>query len=104
VSKKRNKRIKRNPWVIIPSHKPEDQLYNRRILTYLGLAYSAIWFQEVLIVLIVCAAIGAPIDGAIVAALLGVPTSLAGLGFWRYLEACKRDDLGKIKPDEKKAP
>lgn len=82
-------RDKNNLWAIIPSEKEEDNLYNRRLLSYYSLAFSAIWFQEILIVLVVGMILKQPLDGAVTAALVGVPAALAGLGFWKYLEACK---------------
>ena len=94
------KRNKKNLWHIIPSARAEDQLYNRRILSYYSMAFSAIWFQEVLIVIIISLALGQPLDGTVVASLLGVPTALAGLGFWKYLEAAKQQDKTKKAEEE----
>lgn len=61
-------------------------------MSYYSLAYSAIWFQEVLIVILFSAWLGQPLDAGVVTALVGVPTALAGLGFWKYLEAAKISD------------
>ncbi len=85
-----NKRKRK--WGLIPSRKKDDQLYNRRLISYFGLIYAAIWFQEILIVILIAIFLKSPIDAAVVAALLGVPTSLAGLGFYKYLQGCNMDD------------
>lgn len=98
---------KKNPWKIIPSRDPQDQLYNRRLISYFSLAYSALWFQEVLLVLIIGMYFKQPVDAAIIAALLGVPTSLAGLGFYNYLKACEEEDDNAdraTKPEPSKPP
>lgn len=79
-------------WSLIPSKDPADQLYNRRLLSYFGLAYSAIWFQQVLIIIVVGMVLEQAVTAAVVTALLGVPAGLAGLGFFNYLNACKVDD------------
>lgn len=94
-----SKRTKKTRWRIIPSAKPEDQLYNRRLLSYFSLFYSAIWFQEVLIVILVSVVLGKTLDAGVVTALVGVPTALAGLGFWKYLEAAKKHDASEGKDD-----
>lgn len=86
------RRTKKDLWKIIPSAKPEDNLYNRRLLSYFSLFYSAIWFQEILAVIVILGLCGIAPDGAVVAALVSVPAALAGLGFWKYLEACKLED------------
>lgn len=84
-------------WILrVPTGKPEDQLYNRRLLSYYSLAFSAIWVHEVLIVIVVGMVFGHPMDGAVAAALVGVPAALSGLGFWKYLEACKESDKAQI--------
>lgn len=84
---------------MLPKRNPDDQLYNRRLLTYIGLLYSAFWFLLVLGVTVVSVVVGNLIGAATVTALLSVPTTLAGLGFWRYLEACKHEDLTLPKKD-----
>lgn len=90
---------KKNLWKIIPSRDPGDQLYNRRLLSYFSLVYSAVWFLLILALIIVGMVLKSPIDAASIAALLGVPASLAGLGFWKYLQACKHDDHDKESED-----
>lgn len=94
------KRSKKNLWKIIPSRDPEDQLYNRRLMAYFSLAYCAIWFQQILLLIAFGLWLEVPLDAASITALLGVPTSLSGLGFWKYLEACRKDDNKKIPPKE----
>lgn len=85
---------KLNPWRLkVPSGKPDDQLYNRRLLSYYSLIFAAIWVHEILIVIIVGMFLGAPLDGMVVASLVAVPAGLSGLGFWKYLEAAKASDL-----------
>lgn len=84
----------KNLWILrVPTGKPEDQLYNRRLLSYYSLAFSAIWVHEILLVIIIGMALGFPMDAGTVAALVGVPAALSGLGFWKYLEAAKATDL-----------
>ena len=68
--------------------KPDDHLYNRRLLSYAGLIFSALWFLQVFWV----DALFGNFDAAKVIAYLGVPTTIAGLGFWQYLKACEKDD------------
>lgn len=77
----------------VPSGVPEDQLYNRRLLSYYSLAFAAIWVHEILIVIVVGMVLGQPLDGMVVAALVSVPAGLSALGFWKYLEAAKASDL-----------
>lgn len=86
------KRNSKNRWHIIPSKSPDDQLYNRRLISYYSLAYSAIWFQQVLVIIVFGMLLEQQVDAAIVVALLGVPATLAGLGFYKYLQACKESD------------
>lgn len=93
-------RRKKSVWKIVPSKDPGDQLYNRRLISYFALVYSAVWFQQVLIIIIVALVLDRTIDSAVIAALLGVPTSLAGLGVWKYLQACKRNDEQEETPNE----
>lgn len=98
------KRNKKNLWRIIPSRDPGDQLYNRRLISYFSLAYSAFWFQQVLLMIIIGMVLNSPLDAATVGALLGVPASLAGLGFYKYLQAASKsedetDDQKKEKPE-----
>ena len=89
-------------WILrVPTGKPEDQLYNRRLLSYYSLAFSAIWVHEILFVIVVGMWLGQPMDAGTVAALVGVPAALSGLGFWKYLEAAKASDLKQ--PFEPKA-
>lgn len=71
----------------IPSHKPEDKLFNRRLMAYAGLVFSLVWFQQVIILVFVGYFFEVQLSAAVVIALLGVPTTLAGLGFWQYLKA-----------------
>lgn len=87
---------KKNPWILrVPSGKPDDALYNRRLLSYYSLIFAAIWVHEILVVIVVGMILGFPLDAGVVAALVGVPAALSGLGFWKYLEACKISDLKK---------
>lgn len=67
---------------------PDDHLYNRRLIAYAGLIFSAFWVLQVFWIDVLFA----DMDTGKVIAYLGVPPALAGLGFWKYLEACKRDD------------
>ena len=89
---------------IIPEKQPNDPLYNRRIMSYLGLGFSIIWFQEVLILIVLGYFFKIELSAATVTALLTVPATLAGLGFFRYLEACKRDDHNKKVSHEEAPP
>lgn len=93
------KKRKKSPWLLVPSHKPDDQLYNRRLLSYFALAYSAVWFQQVLFVVFIAVFLDRALDAAIIASLLTAPASLAGLGYWKYLQASKDNDK-KEKPLE----
>lgn len=98
-----------NAWVLIPSRDPDDQLFNRRLISYFTLAYSALWFVLVLVLVLVCVILNNPLEAAVVASLLGVPASLTGLGVWNYLSACKKEDKAvwdtqNTTDGEKKAP
>lgn len=87
-------RLRFKHWILrVPTGKPEDQLYNRRLLSYYSLAFSAIWVHEILFVIVVGMWLGHPMDAGTVAALVGVPAALSGLGFWKYLEAARESDL-----------
>lgn len=76
----------------MPEGKPHDKLFNRRLMAYGGLIFSVIWSQEVLLIWAVLVAFGKSPDASVIIALLGVPGSIAGLGFWQYLKAAKKDD------------
>jgi hypothetical protein len=88
---------------IIPKKKKNDKLYNRRVMSYGGLLFSVLWFQQVLIIVAAGYFFDAHIGAPVVVALLGVPATLAGLGYWRYLEACKHEDhnrsIGNVKKE-----
>lgn len=100
----RRRKKKKNIWKIIPSREPDDQLYNRRLLSYFGLAYSAAWFLLILVLIIIGMVLKSPVDAASITALLGVPAGLAGLGFWKYLQACRHDDHEKEKTNAETDP
>lgn len=87
---------------IIPKKRRNDQLYNRRLMSYGGLIFSVLWFQQVLLIVAAGYFFEAHITAPVVVALLGVPATLAGLGYWRYLEACKTEDEKRINPNDKK--
>lgn len=92
------KRDKSNRWWLIPSKDPADQLYNRRLISYFSLGYSAVWFQQVLVIVVMGIWMDRPVDTSLVVALLGVPATLAGLGFYKYLQACKSNDKDQTDP------
>src|SRR5688572_10481722 len=78
---------------LIPQIAPDgDPLFNRRRLTYFGLAFSVYWVHLILIVYVWGPQ---PADPIIVTAFLGVPATLAGLGFYKYLTAAEKDDAIK---------
>jgi hypothetical protein len=83
---------KKSPWSLIPSRDPDDQLYNRRLISYFSLFFSAVWFQQVFVLVVLGMFVSQPVTAPVITALLGVPASLAGLGFYKYLEACKKED------------
>lgn len=77
---------------IIPQTAPEgDPLFNRRRLAYFGLAFSIYWVHLILLVYV----FGPPPDAVSITAFLGVPATLAGLGFYKYLRAAENDDAVK---------
>lgn len=78
---------------LIPTSKPDDKLFNRRIFAYYGLLFSIGWF-----LMVFWTDVFVTFDVAKVVAYLGVPATIAGLGFWEYLKAAKRSD---DKEDEK---
>ena len=69
-------------------HRPDDPLYNRRLLAYAGLIFSALWFIMVFWVDVLFA----DMDSSKVIGYLSVPPGLGGLSYWGYLSACKTDD------------
>lgn len=72
----------------------DDHLFNRRILAYYGLIFTVYWNHLVLGAYIWLALAGVGSDAALIA-LLGVPGTIAGLGFWKYLKAAEKEDEGK---------
>lgn len=84
----------------IPRNKPSDKLFNRRLLAYVGLVFSVFWF---LMVFLTDAWKSDTFEVAKIVAYLGVPASIAGLGFWQYLSAAKRSDE-KEQDDDRRLP
>ena len=77
---------------LIPNQAPEDDtLFNRRRLAYFGLAFSIYWTHLILAVYIW----GPTPDAVCITAFLGVPATLAGLGFYKYLRAAETEDAIK---------
>lgn len=80
---------------LVPKAAPcDDPLFNRRLLAYYGLIFSVYWNHLVLAAYVYLAKSGVGSDPALIA-LLGVPTTIAGLGFWKYLKAAEKDDDNK---------
>jgi len=71
----------------LPGHKPDDKLFNRRLMAYGGLLFSVVWF-----LMVFWTDVFHGFEVAKVIAYLGVPASIATLGFWQYLKAAKKDD------------
>lgn len=81
--------------VLLPKAAPDgDGLFNRRILAYYGLVFTVYWVHLVLAAYIYLAINGVGSDAALVA-LLGVPGTIAGIGFWKYLKASEKEDENK---------
>lgn len=77
---------------IVPQTAPDDDpLFNRRRLAYFGLAFSIYWVHLILLVYV----FGPTPDAVCITAFLGVPATLAGLGFYKYLRAAENDDALK---------
>ena len=74
---------------ITPKENIKDRLFNRRLMAYGGLLFSVFWF---LMVFITDAWKSETFEVAKIVAYLGVPATIAGLGFWQYLKAAKKDD------------
>lgn len=78
---------------LTPRSAPEDdKMFNRRLLAYYGLIFTVYWAHLTLFMYILLLGAGREVDAATVIAFLGVPGSLAGLGFWKYLKAAEKDD------------
>lgn len=85
----------------LPSHKPDDLLYNRRILAYYSLIFSALWSIAVLILWSVLVfRNGQDISAADLGILFGVPAGITGLNVWKYLEASKIDQISNPPADK----
>lgn len=76
----------------------DDSLFNRRLLAYYGLVFTVYWNHLVLFSYIYLAKSGVGSDPALIA-LLGVPSTIAGLGFWKYLKAAEKEDDNKNQSD-----
>ena len=72
---------------LIPSNNSNDKLFNRRIFAYYGLIFSLVWFMMVFWVDVFVG-----FETGKVIAYLGVPATIAGLGFWEYLKAAQKSD------------
>ncbi len=68
---------------------PADNLYNRRLLAYVGIVFAIAW--DVAILTLNCF-IPAAFSDAKVVAFLGVPSAIAALNFWHYALAARKDD------------
>jgi len=82
--------------ILIPKTKCDDKLFNRRLLAYYGLLFTVYWSHLILLVYVVLAFKHGQADAVIIAAFLGVPGTLAGIGFWKYLQASEKSDEVKI--------
>lgn len=70
----------------------DDNLFNRRCMAYGLLIFSVFWF---IMVFVTDAWKSETFEVAKIIAYLGVPTTIAGLGFWQYLKAAKHEDEKK---------
>lgn len=78
--------------ILKPKASPiEDLLFNRRRLAFYGLGFSIYWVHLILLVYV----IKSEADAASIIAFLGVPSTIAGLGFYKYLRAAEVDDEHK---------
>ena len=77
---------------LIPFSKPDDKLFNRRVLAYYGLIFSVYWVHLILAIFFILMMGEKQADATVIIAFLGVPGTLAGIGFWKYLKACEKDD------------
>lgn len=68
-------------------HHPDDPLFNRRLIAYAGLIFSVVWFAMVF-----WTDVFITFELGKVVAYLGVPATIAGLGFWKYLKAAEKGD------------
>ena len=81
---------------LTPQSAPEgDGLFNRRRLAFWGIAFSVYWVHVILLVHVFTIYKAQASDAVIITAFLAVPTSLAGLGFFKYLRAAENDDAFK---------
>lgn len=81
----------------IPSNKPDDNLFNRRILAYVSFFFSIIWVVLVYITDVLMIynlpldRIEHRFDMARIAAYLGVPGMLCGLSVWAYFDGARKE-------------
>jgi len=78
----------------IPQAKKNDPLFNRRVFAYYGLIFSVLWF-----LMVFWTDVFIDLEVGKVAAYLGVPAAIAGLGFWEYLRAAKESDMKERNED-----
>lgn len=78
---------------LLPTQSPEgDQLYNRRKLAYMSIAFTVYWSHLILAVYVFALYKTQPSDAAIIAAFLAVPGTIAGMNVWKYLLASEKED------------
>lgn len=83
---------------IIPHSKPDDPLFNRRLMAYIGILFSILWVSVILAIDVYMsfkldmqrAEFRFGLDR--IALYLGVPAGIAGLALWEYLGAAKKVD------------
>lgn len=81
-------------WFLKPSYHERDILYNRRLLAYYSLLFSAVWSVCIFAAwLLLAYRNGQEIGATDLGVLFGVPGLIAGLNVWKYLEAAKIDQI-----------
>lgn len=80
-------------WIITPSRNPEDQLYNRRLLAYYSLMYTAIWSVLVLALWASLRFHGFEVPATDLTVLFGVPGLITSITTWKYFDGAKTDQI-----------
>lgn len=79
---------------MMPKHKKDDPLYNRRTLTWLAFYYNILWALLVLVMDVNSTSL----DAAKVVAYLAVPGGIFAVFSIGYVKAANKDDEKNAKP------
>lgn len=82
-------------WIIKPSRDPDDQLFNRRLLAYYSLMFTALWSVSVLALWAFLRFYDHDVPATDLTVLFGVPGTITAITTWKYFDGAKTDQILK---------